>query len=165
MKDANDKSIVETQITTDGVEDFAYGGRGFGGQEQQQQQEQENTGGDAQGQENRNLRQAVNVAWSRDSKKFALVRRDQRKIPKLWVINALANPRPTLETYTYAMPGEANTPQSQLEIFDVPSKAKVVAKADAFRDQTMQIEVDRPAARLREHEKTEPLWIGPGSDK
>ena len=31
MKDANDKTIVETQITTDGVEDFAYGGRGGGG--------------------------------------------------------------------------------------------------------------------------------------
>ena len=84
------------------------------------------------------------------------MRRDSRKIPKLWVINALANPRPTLETYSYAMPGEANTPQTQLEIFDVASKAKVVAKSDAFKDQTMQIEVDRPAARQREHEKTEP---------
>ena len=75
------------------------------------------------------------------------MRRDSRKIPKLWVINALANPRPTLETYSYAMPGEANTPQTQLEIFDVATKAKVVAKADAFKDQTMQIEVDRPARR------------------
>ena len=31
QKDANDKTIVETQITTDGIEDFAYGGRGGGG--------------------------------------------------------------------------------------------------------------------------------------
>ena len=31
----------------------------------------------------------------------------------LWVINALAQPRPTLETYRYAMPGEENIPQSR----------------------------------------------------
>ena len=86
---------------------------------------------------NARQRQAVgNVAWSRDSKKFALIRRDSRKIPKLWVINALANPRPTLETYSYAMPGEGNTPQSQLEIFDVAAKSRLMAKSDAFKDQT-----------------------------
>ena len=41
----------------------------------------------------------------------------------------------------------------------------MVAKTDAFRDQTMSIEVDRPSAKLREHEKTESLWAAPGSDK
>ena len=82
---------METQLTTDGVEDNGYGGRGMGGGEQQQQQE-ENTGGGEQ--ENRNRRQSANVSWSRDSKKFALVRRDSRKVKQLWVINALAMPRP-----------------------------------------------------------------------
>ncbi|MGO9255834.1 MAG: DPP IV N-terminal domain-containing protein [Bryobacteraceae bacterium] len=163
QKDANDKSIVETQLTTDGVEDFGYGGRGMGGDQQQQQQEQqENAGGE---QENPNRRQAANVSWSRDSKKFALVRRDSRKVKKLWVINSLANPRPTLETYTYAMPGDPDAPQSSLEMWDVAAKSKVVAKADAFTDQTIQVEVDRPLARAREHQRTEPLWAGPGSDK
>jgi dipeptidyl-peptidase 4 len=168
QKDANDKSIVETQLTADGVEDYGYGGRGMGGgdqqqQQQQQQEQQENTGGDEQ--QNRNQRQAVNVSWSRDSKKFALVRRDSRKVRQLWVINALANPRPTLETYRYAMPGDADIPQSSLEIFDVAAKSKVVAQADAFKDQTIQVEVDRPSARAREQEHNEPLWAGPGSDK
>ncbi len=161
QKDANDKSIVETQLTTDGVEDFAYGGRGMGGQQQQQQEENTDSGG----RENPNARTAVNVAWSRDSKKFALVRRDQRKIPKLWVINALANPRPALETYPYAMPGEPEAPQSQLEIFDVAAKSRIIVKAEAFKDQTIQIESERPTGRAREHDKTEPLWAAPGSDK
>jgi dipeptidyl aminopeptidase/acylaminoacyl peptidase len=174
LKNPNDPSIKETELTTDGVEDFGYGGRGGQGgdqQEQQQQQQQQEQNQNQQGQEGQqqdNARQrqtAGNVAWSRDSKKFALIRRDSRKIPKLWVINALANPRPTLETYSYAMPGEANTPQSQLEIFDVAAKSRLLAKAAAFQDQTMQVEVDRPNARQREHEKTEPLWAGPGSDK
>jgi len=172
VKNANDASIQETQLSTDGVEDFGYGGRGGAGGEQQQQQDQQQQqnenqqGQEGQGQDNTRLRQtAGNIAWSRDSKKFALVRRDSRKIPKLWVINALAIPRPSLETYSYAMPGEANTPQTQLEIFDVASKAKVLARAETFRDQTIQIEVDRPAARQREHEKTEALWTASGSDK
>src|SRR5262249_17052519 len=177
LKNPNDSSIKETQITTDGVEDFGYGGRGgaFGDQqqqqEQQQQQQQQEQNQNQQGQEGQqqdNARQrsaAGNIAWSRDSKKFALIRRDARKIPKLWVINALANPRPTLETYNYAMPGEANTPQTQLEIFDVAAKSRLAAKAEAFKDQTRQVEVDRPTARQREHEKTESLWAGPGSDK
>jgi len=165
QKDPNDKTIVETQITTDGVEDNGYGGRGFGGGDQQQQQlqdQQENNGDQAQ---NPNQRQSANISWSRDSKKFALVRRNALKVKPLWVINALANPRPTLEKYPYAMPGDADIPQPALEIFDVASKSKVVAKADAFKDQGIQIEVDRPTARAREHEKTEPLWAGPGSDK
>ena len=93
------------------------------------------------------------------------MRRNSLKVKPLWVINSLANPRPTLEKYTYAMPGDADIPQSSLEIFDVASKAKVVAKADAFKDQGIQIEVDRPTDRAREHEKTESLWAGPGSDK
>ena len=167
LKKVDDPTIVETQLTTDGVEDFGYGGRGMGGgQDQQQQQEQNDTNQEGQGQDNKNARAAAgNIAWSRDSQKFALVRRDQRKIPKLWVISALANPRPTLETYAYAMPGEPNAPQSQLEVFDITSKNKVVAKAESFQDQTIQIEVERPPARAREHEKTESLWAGPGSDK
>ena len=87
------------------------------------------------------------------------MRRDSRKVEKLWVINSLANPRPTLETYSYAMPGDANMPQSQLEIFDVASKAKLLPKSTHSRTRSIQIEVDRPpAACSDEHEKTEPLW-------
>jgi len=51
--------------------------------------------------------------WSKDSKKFCVRRTDDRKVSDLWVINTLANPRPTLLTYRYAMPGEANVPQEE----------------------------------------------------
>jgi dipeptidyl-peptidase 4 len=169
LKKADDPTIVETQLTTDGVEDNGYGGgRGMGGdQQQQQQQDQQQNEGDAQNQDNKNARvSAGNVSWSRDSKKFALVRRDSTKVEKLWVISSLANPRPTLETYRYAMPGDKEIPQSRIEIFDVASKDRKILKAEAFKDQTLQIEVERPSARMREeHEKTEPLWAAPGSDK
>src|SRR5207302_815314 len=36
VKNANDTDIKETQLSTDGVEDFGYGGRGMGGGDQQQ---------------------------------------------------------------------------------------------------------------------------------
>src|SRR5262249_36632095 len=36
---------------------------------------------------------SVQIFWSRDSKRFALVRRDERKVADLFVINALSTPR------------------------------------------------------------------------
>ncbi len=162
---ADDTTIVETRLTQDGIEDFGYGGgRGMGGDQQQQEQNDSTQ----QGENQDNLRQrsaAGNVAWSRDSKKFAMVRRDSRKVEKLWVINSLASPRPTLNTYRYAMPGDINIPISQLEVFDVAAKSRNILKTDAFKDQSLQIEVERPTAKEREHERTETVWAGPGSDK
>jgi len=170
LKNANDTTIVETEITKDGEEYFAYGGRGGGGgQQQDQQQQQDNTGDQQQveGQATR-ARAAVQVSWSKDSRKFAITREDQRKVKPLWVINSLANPRPTLETYKYAMPGDADYPQAHLEVFDVAGKARLELKADAsgFKDQRIRVESDRPSAYDREHEKTETTWSGAGgSDK
>ena len=81
----------------------------------------------------------VGITWSRDSTKFSAVRRDVRKVKDLWVINPLANPRPTLETYRYAMPGDENTPQSEMYIFDIKSKGTREAQGRAFQDQTVNI--------------------------
>ena len=153
LKNANDPSIKETQITTDGIEDFGYGGRGGrGGQDQQEQQQHQNQN-EQQGRKasSRTTRARVrpvgNVAWSRDSKKFALMRRDSRKMPKLWVINALANPRPTLETYPYAMPGEAERPQAQLEIFDVAAKSRRGRQGGRVQGSAMRWRSDAADAR------------------
>jgi len=167
LKDANDKSIVETEITRDGEEYFSYGGRGMGQQqqEQQQQQQQQENNGDQQNEEQlRRQRSAANITWSKDSKKFAIVRSDMRKVKPLWVINSLANPRPTLETYKYEMPGDPDYPQAHLEIFDVASKARLEAKADVtgFKDQRIRIESDRAANYNREHDKGENTWAGDG---
>src|SRR5687767_1860196 len=149
LKKADDPSIVEVQLTTDGVEHYSYGrtAREIANQreqEQQQQQQQQDEGGGQQ-EDERDMddptgrMQAVNLIWSRDSNKFTLVRRDSRKVADLWVINSLAQPRPTLETYRYSMPGEANIPQSEIHVFDRNSKQRVTVKEDRFPDQTVQI--------------------------
>src|SRR5579872_2480378 len=173
LKKPADPSIAETQLTTDGVEDFGYGlsagqQRQILQRERQEQQlddqavteEQDTTRTD------KNARvPSIRIFWSKDSKKFAVVREDQRKVAKLWVVNALANPRPVLESYPYAMPGEPNAPQAHLEVFDIAARNRTEMKADDFKDQTVNVETDRSSARAREHEKNEAIWAGPGSDK
>ncbi|HJR57963.1 MAG TPA: DPP IV N-terminal domain-containing protein, partial [Vicinamibacterales bacterium] len=172
QKNAGDKTIVEHQLTTDGEEHYSYagGGRGQGGQQQQQQQLEEQDQDqqqDQQGEDAKNIRvRAVNVVWAPDSSKFGLLRRDSRLVKDLWVINAVATPRPTLETYRYAMPGEENTPQAELWIFDVPSKAKVKMKAERFKDQTMSI-ATAPAPSVRRDPRQPPAsrWLSDSSGK
>jgi dipeptidyl aminopeptidase/acylaminoacyl peptidase len=155
-----DTSVVETQITTDGEEHFAYDRRL---QDEDKRALRKDSKDDTHKMGQRVP--SVQIVWSRDSKRFALVRRDERKVADLFVINALSNPRPTLESYRYAMPGEANIPQPQIEVFDVGSKARVKVKADRFPDQSLQIASARATAIDRERDKTEPKWAADGSDK
>ena len=148
QKKADDAAIKETQLTKDGEEHYSYARSAQQlqqeqeqlQQQQQEQGEQQQTETDTDTAANKNARvPAVQIIWSKDSKKFALVRRDQRKVADLWVIDALAQPRPKLETYRYAMPGEANVTQYEIDAFDVPSHTMTRVKADRFKDQTLQI--------------------------
>jgi dipeptidyl-peptidase 4 len=153
QKAQDDKTIVEHQLTTDGEEHYSYARTVNVAQQQQQDQQQDEQGGggeqDTQRADDPNARvPAVNVVWSRDSSRFSLVRRDARKVKDLWVINALASPRPTLETYRYAMPGEEHIPQSEIHVFDVEAKKGVQLKIDRFKDQTVSVPTrpQRPGA-------------------
>ena len=91
QKDEKDSTIVEVQLTTDGTPDFGYG----------IPYSLLNTDTLCNGK-----RRYAWGAWSPDSKHFVTVVSDDRAVKPLWVINAVASPRPTLETYKYQMPGE-----------------------------------------------------------
>jgi dipeptidyl-peptidase-4 len=171
-KDQNDKTIVETQLTTDGEDHYSFGGRGGrgGGDQEQQQQQQENvtTQGQEQTQGRSNARTSpISIVWSKDSKKFAVTRNDDRKVADLWVINTLAKPRPTLNTYRYAMPGEPNIPQREMLTFDRDTKARVKIKADAFKDQSVSIMTARVPPQLGEPPQDPPAttWFTDATDK
>ncbi len=126
----DDPSIVENQLTTDGEEFYSYARR----------LTEDQKGPYRFSEKNKTPRvPAIQVRWSKDSKKISLIKADQRKVADLWVINSLANPRPKLETYRYGMPGEANQPQSEIEVFDLATKARVKVKSDKFKDQTVSI--------------------------
>ncbi len=152
LKDEEDKSIVDQQLTTDGEENYSY-----------QMFEYAKT--DTTKEKNKDKRKAVSGTWSRDSKKFALVREDERKVKNLWVIHNIAEPRPELETYKYPMPGEPDVPQAEILIFDIVKKDKIKVKADRFKDQYLWIFSAEKPASARDDDYTPTVWLSETSDK
>lgn len=117
-----DPSIAETQLTTDGVAGFSYA-RSLVPEVQKVLARID--GKDAR--DTAGMRApSVAIHWSQDAKKFALVREDVRKVGELWTIHSLVNPRPVLQSYPYAMPGEANVPVPEIQIFTVASRQRIV---------------------------------------
>lgn len=161
LADFGDASVQEVQITSDGIEHYSFARRL---NEQAKTNLKKDQKGDTKHKDGPRV-PAVTLQWAKDSSKFSLIRQDLRKVADLWVINSLANPRPKLETYRYAMPGEENVDQAELLVFDRTSKARVTIKADAFKDQTLQVATARALARDREQEKTEGKWLSDTSDK
>jgi dipeptidyl-peptidase 4 len=169
QKSASDTTIVEAQLTTDGEEYHSYARSRQQDQQiqEQQQQQQQQQQQDQQDQQQDQTQQdtmtttdknarvpAVNIIWSHDSKRFTLIRRDERKVKDLWVINALSSPRPTLETYRYAMPGEENIASQEMHVFEVATKKQVPVKIARFKDETISIATAPPTEREREDART-----------
>ena len=151
QKKADDKTIKEIQLTTDGVEHFSYAAT---------IKDEDKKVYQAQEKERKDYRmRPVGIVWSKDSTKFALERDDERKVGDLWVINSLSMPRPTLETYKYDMPGEENVPQSEIQVFDVATRGHITVKADKFKDQTVSIASDRVLSIKREQDKVVERWL------
>jgi dipeptidyl aminopeptidase/acylaminoacyl peptidase len=170
QKNPADTTVVETKLTTDGEEYYSYARSRQQDQqilEQQQQQQQQQQ--DQQDQQDQTQQDAtitdknarvpsVNIIWSQDSKRFALIRRDERKVNDLWVIHALTNPRPTLETYRYAMPGEQNIAQQEMHAFEVATKKHALVKTERFKDETLSI----ATAPITEREREDARTLGSG---
>lgn len=147
LKNEDDSTIVETALTTDGVEYFSYHGDGFG-----------ETNVDKE--KNKKKRKPVFLLWSPDSKYFALNRSDNRKVKDLWVINSIAEPRPTLETYKYQMPGEKENPIEHILLFDANTKTSREIAAGAFKDQDVNIFSAPQKASSRDDDFRPQVWLG-----
>ena len=147
-----DSTIVENQWTTDGVKHFGY---------------ERYSRGDTNVDElkNKDKRKPVSVIWSPNSQRFALIKTDYREVKDLWVINAVAQPRPTLETYKYHMPGEKEAPQSHLMVFDFPSKGMTTVQTEAFKDQTISVYRAPRPLNTRDDDFQPALWLSPDADK
>ncbi|HYL61438.1 MAG TPA: DPP IV N-terminal domain-containing protein [Candidatus Methylomirabilis sp.] len=150
LKKAGDTSIVETQLTSDGVEKFGYARRLLPEQEDELKKEDKGDTNKA------GIRSpSIQIHWSKDSKKIAVDREDTRKILDYWVIHSLSNPRPILETYPYDLPGEDLMRSHQLEILDLGTKQLVVVQAKNFPEQELRI-ADAPITeRDREEQREE----------
>lgn len=158
LKKADDKAIQEIQLTTDGEESYSFGRR-LREEDIKELQKDEKDRKDFR-------RPAITIFWSQDSKKFACIRQDERKVGELWVINSLANPRPVLESYRYGMPGEANQPQPEILVFDLSSRERVRVKAEKFKDPTYNIfTAPRPAVVEDPDDPPAVTWVSETSDR
>ena len=173
-KKPGDPAVVETQLTTDGVEKFSYARVLLPEQEETVKKEDK-------GDTNKiGIRvPPVTIHWSKDSRKFALERSDDRKVSELWVIHSLANPRPTLESYRYDMPGEDNVSVPEVQIFEVATKQHVIVQTKNFPAEyvaitdSQQLERDREDMRQQQEGEEgpgaffEPMhrWLSDTSDK
>lgn len=146
-----DSSIVEVQITKDGIQNFSWhseGGAGGGGE----------TNVDAE--KNKNKRKSVFGYWSENSKQLAIVKVDNRKVKDLWVINSIADPRPTLETYKYWMPGEKEAPVDHLMLVDMTAYTNKEINVSQYKDQDISLWNKSLAVNARDDEFKPMIWLG-----
>ncbi|MFV1988002.1 MAG: DPP IV N-terminal domain-containing protein [Gemmatimonadota bacterium] len=147
-----DIEVTETQLTTDGEEHYSYttGERGDTDDERE---------------ENADKRKRVSISWAHDSSRFSLVRQDRREVGDLWVVHAVGNKRPQLETYKYEMPGEEDVSQAELMIYDLTDRRMVQVDAGDWKDQRIST---MSARQFRYPDSEEPfrsLWLSPDSDE
>ena len=146
-----DSTIVEHAITKDGIQNFswhsesAYGGGG-------------ETNVDVE--KNKNKRKPVYALWSEDSKHIAITKVDNRKVKDLWVINSIAEPRPTLETYKYWMPGEKEAPMDHLMIVDMKAFTYKEIDVSLFKDQDVAVWNKTANVNTRDDEHKPSIWLG-----
>jgi len=147
VKDLKDTTLVEQALTTDGVADYEYGW-GDRGEDNVEVEKKKND------------RKRAPVLWSTDSKQFILTRTDQRKVKDLWVIHNTRDPRPTLETYKYAMPGEKEQPITDLVHYSFETQKLSELPISTFKDQTVSLWSTTPAANTRDDDFRPTTWLG-----
>ncbi|HWA84003.1 MAG TPA: hypothetical protein VG820_11235, partial [Fimbriimonadaceae bacterium] len=98
VKDGKDQPPI--QLTKDGEKYYSFGSReDIDEQRRQMQQFLDQNQRNQQNQQNQRdqneKRVHVNATWSKDSKRFFITRTDERKVADLYLVNSLAEPRPT----------------------------------------------------------------------
>lgn len=151
LKNEDDSTIVEHRLTSDGVYGFAYtnDGRVYSNGESDDVREK-----------NKDKRKNVGVFWSPDSKHFVINRQDARKVKDLWVINSVASPRPTIETYKYWMPGEKESATEYLYLFDLATQSGKSLNVSQFKDQSVSIWADPGKVNTRDDDYRPLQWLG-----
>ncbi len=152
------EGLEETQLTTDGVKDYAYGNQGRGENDEETEKEFKR-------------RQRAGISWSHDSRWFALTRQDRRKVGDLWVVHVAGDKRPKLETYKYDMPGEENVTQTELLVFDMQNRVMKKVDDEPWKDQTMGVYSDPTGRGARRSGSGDPdeipitKWLSPRSNE
>lgn len=145
QKDEKDSTIVEVRLTEDGTPDFGFG----------IPYSMLNTDTLCNGK-----RREVYGAWSPDSRHFVAIIADQTEVKPLWVINSIAEPRPTLETYKYEMPGETGMPEEHLYLFDMQDNTRKEIRTTAWKNQSLDLFFKPVEQKQRDREFSPTVWQG-----
>jgi dipeptidyl aminopeptidase/acylaminoacyl peptidase len=151
---AREVEVEETRLTEDGEEYYGYEANSSGRGDTDREKEEE-----------ADHRKRAPVSWAKDSRRFALVRQDQRDVDELWVIHATGNDRPELETYKYDMPGEDSVTRSEIWIYDLEEREKVLVNDDPWKDQDMSVIDDRQFYYPSSEEPRRDVWLSDDSDE
>ncbi len=151
VKNEKDSTIIEHQITKDGVQYYAWGG-----------DEYSTTTGDEKDKDGdeASKRKRVWINWSPDGRYFTLTRKDNRALKSLWVINNVGSSRPTLETYKYQMPGEVDSTETEFYIFDAATKVPRRLNIAAFKNQTISNWSKTPDKNSYKEDYFVNYWLG-----
>lgn len=152
QEDEKDSTIVEQQWTTDGEENYAFGGNNRGVDNVELAKDKDK-------------RKPVRVRWAPGGQKFAMLRQDNRKVKDLWVLDNTAQPRPRLETYKYQMAGEKEAAKGELFVFDFSAKNRVQIPVDTFKDQSITL-LSTPRKKAdRDNEMNWTYWLAPDTSR
>ena len=145
-KNENDSTVNEIQLTFDGEKDFGWGMPG----------NTLNTDTLLNGKR----RGIYRGTFSPDSRYFVALLEDERNVKDLWVINVMANPRPTLETYKYQMPGEKESPLVHMYIFDLTTGERKEIDTWRFKDQSLSINQKTREVKDAALDVRPSVWLG-----
>ncbi|MDX2049441.1 MAG: DPP IV N-terminal domain-containing protein [Chitinophagaceae bacterium] len=146
LQNEDDSTIVETQLTKDGIEFYSYG------------DSFNETNVDRE--KNKNKRKPAFIYWSPGSGHFAMIRSDMRKVKDLWVLHNITDPRPALETYKYHLPGEKEAPVRELHLFDFINKTQKKIAVEQFKDQELNIWAEPFKEKQRDDDYRPLVWLG-----
>ncbi len=128
-----------SQLSTDGVEDYSFGGvsRTSTRGNRENNRDRRNTTRTTRSSRSGRSRSGSRITWSEDSTAFYTTRRDSRGLKDLFLVNSIADPRPSLQTYKYPMPGEERVRTSELHYFSRNAK-KLTRVKTKWQDESYQ---------------------------
>lgn len=141
----SDSTIKAIQLTFDGSANFSYG---------------PNISNIYTVDKEKKMKKRPEIVWSPDSKRFALIRIDERDVKDLWVVNSLSEPRPKLDMYKYQMPGEKEAPKRHLYVYDIDEMEINEVPIQHFKDQDIIIHKVPRQSRIQFNEIKIDYWEG-----
>lgn len=115
---AKGKDTTEVQLTTDGERYYTFNREDEGELDE---------------------RMGCSARWFDTGHKFYAIRDDARKVGDLWLIDALAKPRPRLQTYKAELAGDENVIQFELLIGDADTREVKKINIDRWKDQYIDV--------------------------